>query len=98
MVKQELTVSPKVAKVFIIFVGFISLGLCLGKGHGLGGLVGDTNVVKVDGMVELIFFGDNNDGVSRDNLIHGNVDAEKKKDHKKADDDDGYNLPFFSHL
>jgi hypothetical protein len=98
MIKQKLAVSPEVTKFFIVFVRFVSLRLGLGKGHGLSGLVGDANVIEVDGMVELIFFSDNNNGVSRDDLIHGNVDAEKKKDHKKADDDDGYDLPFFSHL
>jgi len=49
-------------------------------------------------MVEFIFLGGDNDSVSRNDLIHGDVDGEKEADHEEADEDDRNNLPFFSHL
>ena len=73
-------------------MGFESLGLRFGQGHGPGGSAGNADVIKMDGMVEFVLQRNDHHGVSWDCLVHRDVDAQKKADDQKTDQYNGSNF------
>lgn len=96
MVEQKTPVSPEIPKLLAVVVGLVPFASCLGEGHGLGGFAGNTDMVKVDGMVQLIFDGDHDDGVSRNLFVDGDVDTQKKPEKEQDDGNDNKDFTFFS--
>ena len=54
-------------------------------------------MIEVDGVIEFVFFSDHNDGISRDLLLHRNINTEEKKDDEKANKNYRYDLVFLFH-
>lgn len=54
-------------------------------------------MIKVDGVIELVFFRDNNNGISRDLFLDRNINTEEEKDDEKAKKNYRYDLVFLSH-
>lgn len=78
MVEKKAAISLEISKVPIILVRLESVGQSFGKGHCLGGLTNDTDVVKVYGMVQFVLEGHHHNGISRHFFIDGDVDAQEK--------------------
>ena len=80
-----------------MLVRFESFRNGFGKGHGFGGLIRNAYVIKVDGMIELVFIGDYDNGVARDFFLNRDVNAQEEADDKKAKQDHNRCLVFLSH-
>jgi hypothetical protein len=80
-----------------MLVWFVAFSNSLGKGHGFGGLISNAYVIKVDGMIELVFLGDYDYGIARDFFVNRDVNAQEEADDKKAKQDHNKCLVFFSH-
>jgi hypothetical protein len=89
MVEQELPIAPEISKLLTVGVGLVPLGLSFGHRHGLRRFAGNADVIKMDGMVKLVFRRDNHHSVSRDFFIHRDVNAQKKANDQKTDHNDG---------
>ncbi len=92
MVEKEATIPSEVSEVFVVLVRRISHFLRFSMGHGLSGFAGDTDVIKMDGMVKHVLRCGNHHSVSRNFFIHGDVNAQKKADDQKTDHNDGSNF------
>ncbi|MBP1740478.1 MAG: hypothetical protein H6Q48_2771 [Deltaproteobacteria bacterium] len=92
MMKEELPIAPEISEFLTVGMAFEPFGLGLGYRHGLGCFAGNADMIKVDGMIQLVLRRSNHHGVSRDIFIHGNVNAQKKTDDQKTDHKDGNNF------
>jgi hypothetical protein len=97
MMKKESPVPFKIAQLLAMGMGSIVLGQGLGQGLGFSGLAGNTNEVKMDRMIKLVFAGNDHNGIVGYFFIHGDIDAQEKSDHKETDQDNGNNLKLFTH-
>jgi len=89
MVKQELPIAPEISKFLTIGMGFESLGLRFGQGHGPGGSAGNADMIEMDGMVSQVLYRHDNHGIPGDFFLHGDVNAQKKTNDQKTDHQDG---------
>ncbi len=80
-----------------MFVWFVPFSDGLGKEHGFSGFISDTYVIKVDGMIELVFLGDYDNGVARNFFLNRDVNTQEKAYDKKAKQDHNECFVFFSH-
>ena len=92
-----MAIPLEIAKGLAVFVRFVPFSDGLGKGHSFSGLTSDAYVIKVDGMIELIFLGDYDNGVARNFFLNRDVNTQEKAYDKKAEQDHNECLVFFSH-
>ena len=78
-------------------VWFVPFSNGLGKGHGFGGLIRNAYMIKVDGMIELVFLGNYDNSIARDSFLYCDVNAQEEPDDKKAEQDHNKWLVSFSH-
>ena len=95
--EHETAIPLEIAKGLTMLVGFVPFSNGLGKGHSLGRLIGNADVIKVNGMIELVFLGDYDNGIARDFFLNSDVNAQEEADDKKAKQDHNKCLVFFSH-
>lgn len=95
MVEEKSSIPSKIPQLFTVLVRLVPLCPGLGKGHGLRCFACNANVVEVDGMVEFVFQGNDDDCVTGDLLVNGDVDAQKKPDDEQAYHNNNGNFAFF---
>ncbi len=92
MVEQELPIAPEIPQLLAIRMRLEVFGLGLGQSHGLGCLAGNADVIEMDGMVKLVLRRSDDNSISRDFFIHGDINAQKKAHDQQADHDDDSNF------
>ena len=70
---------------------------CFSQACGFRCFTCNAYIVKVDGMVELVFQSDHHNRIVWDFLFNRNINAQEKSDKKKAYKNDRNNLVFFLH-
>ena len=65
-------------------VWFVPFGGRLREGHRLGCFASYANMVKVNGMIKFILFGNHNDGITRNFLLNRDINTKEKTDDEKA--------------
>jgi hypothetical protein len=97
MMKQKASVPLKITKGLIMIVWFVSFGKRLAQGHCFGRFPGQTNMIKVNGVIEFVLNRDYHDGIAWNFLLNRHIDAEEKKDNETTEKYDGYYLIFLPH-
>lgn len=80
--EKKKSVSLEIAQILAMRIGFEPLLKCLPQCCGFGCLPCDTDIIKVDGVIEFVLQGDNNHCILRHFFLDSDVDTQEESDHK----------------
>jgi len=80
--EEEQPVPPKIPQFPAVGIGFISGLEGFFEGGCFGGFSRDTDVIEMDGVIELILQGNHHDRVGRNLFLDRNIDTQKKSDYE----------------
>ena len=96
--KEKTPVSSKITELLAMFMWFVTLGQGFVQGHGLGRFSSHTNMVEVDGVIQFVLFGGDDDSIIRHCFIDSHIDADEETDDNETDSYDSDYLVTLLHL
>jgi len=84
MMKEEPSVTIKITQVLVVEVWFVAFCQCFRQRHRFGRFTADTDVIKMNGVVEIILNGDNHDCIFGHFFINRNIYAKKETYNDRA--------------
>ena len=84
MMKQELAIPPKLTQISPMLMRLESFRNRLCQGHCFCRFVLNTDIIEMNRMIELVLECNDNNRITRDLLINGNINAQEKTYDKKT--------------